>query len=582
MRIGEFCRGRRSAGCYCGLESLRFEASRMRNSGAIMRGTSDGVRLSGLGASLGESIVDLLGLRTEAILTPGWYPGRTANALLSLTLICFVFYLDTFTNAGSAIAVLYGLALLLASEVLSGFGILLASALCVMLTVVSFAFSGDALLPPGNLRAVVSIAAIATTAAVLIRNRAATERLKRTNDALQRSEARFRAIFEQSRVALWEQDFSKLKAKLVELRDGGVSNLKRHSASSPMFLQECAEFIESVSVNDATLELLGRSSEEVSGSIRKFIPRDEECLLGIVECLFSGRTRFEGKGKIVRPDGTTLSVLLVLSFPEDGIGLDRVVVGMFDVTERDRSQQALLAAQAEMAKVSRVAMVGALSASLAHELNQPVGAVVLNAQSCLRWLRRESPDIPSASDAAERIVRDAHRVAGILKSTRQMIMRNPARAEVTDVAKMIGETCLLLEHELTSGSIVLQTRIPSHMPKVKLAKAEIQQVLVNLLNNGIQSINSGGGSEKKVSIECSMNGDDAVVISVRDHGRGIEDNALQKLFDPFFTTKESGMGIGLSICRAMVEAQGGRLSGRNHEGGGAVFQVSLPVEASHD
>jgi PAS domain S-box-containing protein len=528
------------------------------------------------------TIVDLLGLRTVGLLAPGRNAGQIPSALSSFTLICLVFYLDTFTNAGSGIALLYGLGLLLASDVLSGFGIFLAAALCVILTAISLGVSGDALSSQGNLRAVISFAAIATTAAVLIKRRTSTEHLERTNDALQRSETRFRAIFEQSRVALWEQDFSKLKAMLVQLRDGGVSNLRRHSASSPSFLQECAGLIESVSVNDATGELLGRKSEEISGSISKFIPRDEECLLGIVECLFSGRTRFEGKGKIVRPDGTTLSVLLVLSFPEDGIGLDRVVVGMFDVTERDRAQQALLAAQAEMAKVSRVAMVGALSASLAHELNQPVGAVVLNAQSCVRWLRRASPDIPSASDAAERIVRDAHRVAGILKSTREMIMRNPVRPEVTDVGKLIGETCLLLEHELTSGSIVLQTRIPSHMPKVTLAKAEIQQVLVNLLNNGIQSINSGGGSEKKVSIECSMSGDGAVVISVRDFGRGIEENALQKLFDPFFTTKESGMGIGLSICRAMVEAQGGKLSGRNHDGGGAVFQVSLPAEAIHD
>lgn len=521
------------------------------------------------------------GLRMEAMLAPGWQAGRIVNLLSFAALACLIFYIDTFTEAESAIAVLYGLALLLASEALSAFGILVAATICALLTVVSFGVTHGAIFPSGSFRAIVSLGAIATTAAVLMRNRIGTDHLKQTNSALQRSEKRFRAMFEQSRVALWEQDFTKLKEKLDDLRGSGVSNLRRHSASSPMFLLECADLIQSVSVNDATLELLGRNSEEVSGPIRKFLPKDEDCLLGIVDCLFHGRTRFEGKGKIVRPDGSTLSVLLVLSFPEDGVGLDRVVVGMFDVTERDRAQQALIAAQAEMAKVSRVAMVGALSASLAHELNQPIGAIVLNAQSCLRWLRRDAPDLPSASDAAERIVRDAHRIAGILKSTRQMIMRNPVRGEVTDVGKLIGETCLLLEHELTNGSIVLQTRIPSHMPPVKLAKAEIQQVLVNLLNNGIQSINSGGGREKKVSIECSMEGEDTVVINVRDHGKGIDPNALPKLFDPFFTTKEAGMGIGLSICRAVVESQGGRLTGRNHETGGAVFQVTLPVEAAN-
>jgi signal transduction histidine kinase len=524
--------------------------------------------------------MDFVEFRSEGFLPSERRPDLVFHALPPIALVLLVFYVDTFTHTEGAIAGLYGLGLLIAAEMLTALGIMFAGAACMALTLISFALTGS-MAGSAGMGTAASLAAIATTALVLARNRVGTARLLKTNGALQRSEARFRAIFEQSRVALWEQDFSKLKVKLVELREGGVSNPRRHSVSSPMFLRECAELIESVSVNDATLELLGRPARELSGPISKFIPKDEECLLGIVECLFHGQTRFEGKGKIVRPDGTTLNVLLVLSFPEDGVGLDRVVVGMFDVTERDRAQQALLAAQAEMAKASRVAMVGALSASLAHELNQPIGALVLNAQSCLRWLRREVPDLASASEAAERIVRDAHRVAGILKSTRQMIMRNPARAEFTDVGKLIGETCLLLEHELTNESIVLQTRVPSHMPPVKLAKAEIQQVLVNLLNNGIQSINTGGGFERKVAVECSMVDGDRVVIRVRDYGKGIEAAALPRLFDPFFTTKDSGMGIGLSICRAIVESQGGRLTAGNHEGGGAVFEVNLPVEADN-
>jgi PAS domain S-box-containing protein len=523
-------------------------------------------------------------LHTRAILLPGQGTWKTAMSSLTLplALAAAVFFLDFSSYSGSPAAVFYGLALLMASEALTVTGLALAAAFCMILTLLPLTLTGEGYPAVDAMQPVASLLAIAITAAALFRARIRGERQDAETNVLRRSEKRLREIIQRSRVALWEQDFSKLNAKLVDLREGGVSNLRRHSASSPTFLRECAELIESVSANDATLELLGRTESEVSGSIRRFIPRDEDCLLGIVECLFQGRTHFEGKGKIVRPDGTVLSVLLVLSFPDDVEALDRVIVGMIDVTERDRTQQALLSAQAEMAKVSRVAMVGALSASLAHELNQPVGAVVLNAQSCLRWLRKDAPDIASASDAAARIVRDAHRVAGILKNTRQMIMKNPARAEVTDVGKLIGETCLLLEHELTSGSIVLQTKVPSHMPRVKLAKAEVQQVLVNLLNNGIQSINSGGGTDKKVSIECAMEGESAVVINIRDHGRGIDANSLPKLFEPFFTTKQSGMGIGLSICRAMVESQGGRLTGRNHEGGGAVFQVTLPVEAASE
>jgi C4-dicarboxylate-specific signal transduction histidine kinase len=334
-----------------------------------------------------------------------------------------------------------------------------------------------------------------------------------------------------------------------------------------------------VEANSATHELLAtQSSVDVSGSIGKFLRDDDDCFLDVIECLFEGRLRFEGTGKLMRSDGTPISVLVAISFPEGGAGYDRVIVGLFDVTQRELTQQALLAAQTEMARASRVATVGALSASLAHELNQPIGALVLNARSCLRWMRRDPPDLRSACEAAERIVRDGHRAAEILKRTRQMVTRNPSSTQALDLGQLIGETCLMLEQELAKTSVVLQTRMPASLPKVKIARPELQQVLVNLLSNGIQAVATEQPEARKLAIECQLEEAATVRISVRDHGPGIKNEHLHMLFDPFFTTKVHGMGIGLSISRSIIEGQGGKLTVSNHEAGGAVFEIRLPVE----
>lgn len=522
-------------------------------------------------------------MRAAVSLSAGYRAVSICAAIVSVVLGLVVFYVDTFMNAESAISVLYGLAILLAAEVLSRRGLFTAALVCSLATVLSLLVSHPGV---GNmaaeLRAAVSLAAIVMTTAVLTMRGIAEERLMETNVALERSEARFRAIFEDSRVALWEQDFTKLRRMLGNLRAVGVDDVRHYAVQNPEFRRECASLVSTTAVNNATHELLGtRSAQDVSGSIERFLPWEDACFIDLVDCLFTGGRRFEGKCRLLRSDGTALSVLVGLSFPQDDRDYGRIVVGMFDVTQRELTQQALLVAQAEMARASRIATVGALSASIAHEINQPIGAMVLNAKSCLRWLRRDPPDILSASDAAERIARDGHRAAQILKSTRQMVVSNPVQSEILDLGDLIGESCLLLEQELRNAAVALHTRMPSNLPRIRIARAEFQQVLVNLLSNGIHAVSEAGRDDRRLAIECAMDGDSTVRVSVRDHGPGIAEENLAKLFNPFFTTKPSGMGIGLSICRSIVEGQGGQLTARNHSAGGAIFEMSLPVEVQH-
>lgn len=316
---------------------------------------------------------------------------RIAGWLLGLS----VFLVDSFTPIQAAVAVLYVVAMLLTASGGSRRTILNAAAAFLALTLLSFALThGTEATFPAVLRMLVAVAAIAVTAGLLIRDQASRERLVQAHEALTRSERRYRGIFAQAPFSLWEQDYSRVRDRLEALRAQGVTDIASHIRDHPDFPREVAGTILTTDVNAATLELLGGSSAaQVLGPLRPFYVEGESVLPGVLQAMFERRDGFEGVGRIRGVDGRLRKVLIGIGFPSEPDGFDRVVVSLVDVTAREEAQQALLAAQAELARASRAATVGALSASIAHELNQPLGALVMNAQTSLRWLRRDPPDL---------------------------------------------------------------------------------------------------------------------------------------------------------------------------------------------
>ncbi|MDR6772288.1 ATP-binding protein [Azospirillum sp. BE72] len=513
-------------------------------------------------------------------------PNERRLGILAIPLALAVFVIDTFTDIESAIAVLYVLVLLLAATTLSRRGILRVAAGCGLLAVLSFLLSHwQDMDLSALLRCGVSLSAILITGALLVRDHESRALLVRANGALARSEKRYRSMFEQARVSLWEQDFTAVMAALDALRADGVTDLAAHAQANPGWARQMGALIVTTNVNDATLELLGAADRtEVLGPLERFLPEDDPAMPQALLALWEGRDRFEGRAQLIAADGRVRTVLLGISFPDDGIGFDQVVVGIVDITQRERTQEALLAAQAELARAARAATLGALSASIAHELNQPLGAIVLNAQACLRWLRRDPPDIDTAAKAVDRMIRDGKRAAEIVQRTRGMLVKDARCDETIDLRQLVEEVSLLLERELSAATAVLSTDFAADVPPVRGSRVGLQQVVINLVTNGLHAMAEAGSPRRDLTVTVDspedIQGMPQVRVSVRDRGRGIDEGSRARLFDPFFTTRPDGMGMGLSICRSTVESCGGTLSVHNHAEGGAVFEFTIPAAST--
>lgn len=520
----------------------------------------------------------MLGLRISRLFNRRNTVGHDAAlGFVAGVLAVAVFYVDTFTSTRIAIAVLYVIVLLLAGDIMTRAGILTIACLCGALTLFSYFYSHGVDSDISALsRMVVSIAALSITAALLLRSEAFRAELIGKNAALRESEARYRAIFNEARVALWERDYTMVRAHLMNVKAAGIEDLRDYLRSNPEEIIQCIGLIRTVAANEGARELLGPKACE-PGAGRNFIVPDNSFIDQLV-AIFCGDTHFEGKGNVTTDVGETKLVLISIRFPEDDDAFHRVVVGMIDITQRELTQQALVEARAELTRASRAATVGALSASLAHELNQPLGAIVVNSRTLLRWLDRDPPDLAAVHRSAERMIRDSQRASDIIHNTRSMLSQTERPAEWIDLEKLVEETQTLMDHEFQRSTVFLETIVGADLQAVKAVRLELQQVLINLMTNAMQAMADCPHHPRRIELTLERKDEHSVCISIRDNGPGIPEEAIAKLFTPFYTTKASGMGMGLTICRSMLEAKGGRLDGFNHPEGGAVFEIILPIE----
>jgi len=248
---------------------------------------------------------------------------------------------------------------------------------------------------------------------------------------------------------------------------------------------------------------------------------------------------------------------------------------MMDMTERKRSEEALREAQANLARVSRVTTMGELTASLAHEIKQPIAAAVTNARTCLRWLGRDQPDVAEGREAAARIIKDVTRASDIISSISVMFKKGALQRQAVDVNELIREMIVLLRSEASRYSISIRAEVAENLPKVMADRVQLQQVFMNLMLNGIDAMKeTSGGSELTIKSETN---DGQLLISVSDTGVGLPPEQADQIFTAFFTTKDNGTGMGLPISRSIIESHGGRLWVAGAPGCGATFQFTLPV-----
>jgi signal transduction histidine kinase len=248
-------------------------------------------------------------------------------------------------------------------------------------------------------------------------------------------------------------------------------------------------------------------------------------------------------------------------------------IGQF--TERRRAEEALHHAQAELAHVTRVATLGELTASIAHEINQPLGAVVNNASACVRWLAAQN--LEEARQSAALVIADGHRAAEIIRRIRNLAKKAPPQKDWLDINATIRDVIALARSELQAHRVSLQTHLAGDIPLILGDRIQVQQVLLNLIMNAIEAMSGVGAGPRALWVSSGLGAATDVLIAVRDSGPGLDPQSLDRLFDAFYTTKPHGLGLGLAISRRIIEAHGGRLWATAHAPHGAVFQFTVPI-----
>jgi PAS domain S-box-containing protein len=315
-------------------------------------------------------------------------------------------------------------------------------------------------------------------------------------------------------------------------------------------------------------------------ALQRIHPDDRDRLNAEVERAVREKKRYSTAFRIVLPDGTVrhLESIGQPVFSTNG-ELVEVVDTEIDVTERKRAEEAYREAQLELAHANRVASMGQLTASITHEVNQPITAAVTYALAARRFLKAEPPNFHEVDDALSLIVKEGNRAGEVVERVRALIKKAPARKDAVAIDDAILEVIALTRAEAANNSVSVRTQFAEGLPRIQGDRVQLRQVMLNLILNAIQSMSgvADGNRELQISIDA-VPSEGSVRVGVRDTGPGLSPESLPRLFEPFYTTKPEGIGMGLSICRSIIEAHGGRLCAIPCEPQGALFQFTIPTD----
>ncbi|MCJ8142849.1 ATP-binding protein [Ancylobacter sp. A5.8] len=456
---------------------------------------------------------------------------------LALVLGAGIFLVDTLTPLDMAVAVLYVAVVMLLADRLSRPGILLVGAACIALTLISFLVThhvpDD---PEAALRALVSLSAIAVATVLSLRNRQSNESLRS-------------------------------QAALLDLTHDAV--LVRNAEDIILYWNRGAEELYGWSAAEA----VGRKTSEL---LQTTFPVSREA----AQAQLLDEARWEGELRHTRKDGSHLVVSSRWSLRHDERGLPAAAMETNnDITARKRSEDALHRAHSELAHVTRVATLGQLTASIAHEVNQPLAAVVTNGEACLRWLRRPEPDVPEAVATVERMIANGRRASEVIARLRALARGDDPEHMPLHLDETVEEALMLMDWERTRNGVVLALDMPAGLPQVIGDKVQLQQVIINLVMNAVQAMEHSPAPRiltVRAGVEHGL-AQAMVQLEVSDTGDGIAPEQLAKLFEPFHSTKPNGMGLGLSISRSIIEAHAGRIQAEPGVERGMTFLLALPA-----
>lgn len=383
----------------------------------------------------------------------------------------------------------------------------------------------------------------------------------------------------QERTADLRQSNERLQAEIVE-RERAQELLREQAhlldlTHDTIFARDLNDII--TYWNRGAEELYGWKKEEALNQVSHQLlqPIYPDQMAEITDELFR-RERWEGEIIYKKRDGTPVTVASRWTLQRDEQGRPVATLETNnDITERKQAEEKLRRAQDELAHITRVMTMGELASSIAHEVNQPLSAVVTNANACLRWLASEPANLEETRECLRRIIRDGNRASEIIGRIRALAKKSSLERAALNLNDTIREVMALTDNEARRGGVWLRAELAADLPPVRGDRVQLQQVILNLVVNGIEAMKAVADRPRELLIRSARDESGNVLITVQDNGIGLDPESLDQIFNAFFTTKREGMGLGLSISRSIIEAHGGSLWARPNAGFGATFQFAL-------
>jgi PAS domain S-box-containing protein len=376
--------------------------------------------------------------------------------------------------------------------------------------------------------------------------------MKETEEALHESQKRYRMATEAGRVGVWDLNL------------------------------ETGEFY----VDPRIKALLGFREEDIGNHLddwtRRLHPKDLDSATAVAQAHIRGETSFyEFEHRMLHKDGSIRWFLARGRLPRRSDGAALHMLGTYtEITERKEAELQVERQRNELAHLSRVTMLGTLSGALAHELNQPLMAILSNAQAAQRFLARDAANLNEVRDILKDIIQDNRRATEVIQRLRLLLGKGETQHQSMDLNEVVQDALKLVRSDLVNNRVTAQSELMSELPAVSGDRVQIQQVLLNLVMNACNAMANSASTERSLVVRTALLNGERICVSIQDRGTGIPPENLERIFDPFFTTRPHGMGFGLTICRAIITAHGGKLWAENNCDGGASFHFTLPANGA--
>jgi PAS domain S-box-containing protein len=405
---------------------------------------------------------------------------------------------------------------------------------------------------------------------------------KKAKAAQEASERRYQELFRFLPVSLLHLEGEEVVTIFQQARSEGVVDFLQHLTEHSELVERLLNSLMIVEVNQRTVSMFrAQSMDEFTGSVARYWTESRDVFCRAVAARYEGKPGFEAVVRMRAHDQTIIDALFFAAFAPVTGKQHSSIVGLIDVSDRVKAQEMLAQVQAEIAHAARVSVLGELAASIAHEVSQPLTAIETNTEASMLWLQRSPPNIEEVRELSARTAAEIQRAADIIHRIRSMAVRAAPEHQHIELNSVIRESMLFLRHELQRNSVESVLQLASGLPAVFGDRIQLQQVVVNLAINAIQAMASAASTPRRLTIKTAVAANDRIAIEVEDTGPGIAGDALERLFESFFTTKATGMGIGLPICRSIVEAHGGEISASNRkQESGAYFTILLPAASA--